>query len=712
MIRIIKELNIEVTKPNIFQAIVAKQYDMNTRFLKVTLMDCGTRIEIPSTETTKVIINAKRTDGQSKGFDGVINADGTVTVPLHSWMLELEGEVICDISVIDTDKKLTTTSFTLMVEKATYGGNDVTSDPQYDVLVELIERVENLESGAADQTYDPESTNAQSGKAVAEAIASIGNKITKIGEFIEITDISPSEHNVDVKLSSDTTTDFSNVTLFTSGKNLFNLSNFSTDKNYVNVVVNEDGSATITNTNQWADKEVKWDIDVPKNTDLVITVPQYEKAFNIYSINEDNTYKLKFQIKSTDTIKTKTFNTENFNKFRIVSQVAIEQTVTLSGLQLEVGEVSTTFEPASIKSYIANSNGTVDDVKSIYPKMLMFTNVNGVNIEATYNAEDEVLKTVDVKIAESEQRTDVKIAESEQRLIETLGNDSPFFGKKVVFLGDSITEGMSPEYTTGRTTPANMANHGHSKYWEITAEKLGVDSVVGYGVTGTCITKTDLNSGLDFVERFSAMDDDADLVCVFGGTNDYGLAIPLGTINDSADMSTSFYSALKYLIIGLMKKYPNARIIFCTPLPRFDLSEVSTVSGLKSTRKEKYTKVVESGKWYYYDWETSEWAEDDTYNQALTDGTATEDYTDEYDHSYRIGKIKNNQGHMLSDYVNAIKEVCNMYSIPVCDFNTISRIYPYTRKSRYDNIGDGLHPHSNQHIIMGRLLANAIKEKC
>lgn len=143
MIEIIKELSVEVTKPNIFQALVAKQYDMNTRFLKVTLMDCGTRIDVPYIETAKVVINAERKDGQSKGFDGVINEDGTVTVPLHSWMLELEGTVICDISVMDTaidnNKKLTTTSFTLIVEKAAYGGDDITSDPQYDVLVSLLE---------------------------------------------------------------------------------------------------------------------------------------------------------------------------------------------------------------------------------------------------------------------------------------------------------------------------------------------------------------------------------------------------------------------------------------------------------------------------------------------------------------------------------------------------------------------------------------------
>ena len=144
MIEIIKELNIEVSKPNVFQAVVAKQYDMNTRFIKATFVDYGDKITIPQSDTLKVVINALRTDGEAKGFDGVINDDGTVTVPLHSWMLELVGTVICDISVIDTEaddnKKLTTTSFTLIVEKAAWGGDGITSDPQYDVLVQLIEK--------------------------------------------------------------------------------------------------------------------------------------------------------------------------------------------------------------------------------------------------------------------------------------------------------------------------------------------------------------------------------------------------------------------------------------------------------------------------------------------------------------------------------------------------------------------------------------------
>ena len=119
---------------------------MNTRFIKATFVDSGDKIFIDPDATVKVVINALRPDGESKGFDGEVNQDGTVTVPLHSWMLELVGTVTCDISVIDTEshdnKKLTTTSFTLLVEKAAWGGDGITSDPQYDLLIELLNTCE------------------------------------------------------------------------------------------------------------------------------------------------------------------------------------------------------------------------------------------------------------------------------------------------------------------------------------------------------------------------------------------------------------------------------------------------------------------------------------------------------------------------------------------------------------------------------------------
>ena len=137
---IIQDIKVNVSQPNFFPAIVAKQYDSNSRFLRATLIHNNEKIEIQSTST--VMINATRDDGEDKTFAGVVNADGTVTVPLTTWMLELAGTVIADISVVDIEsRKLTTTTFVIQVEKASCDNDDIAEDENYDILVQLIEEV-------------------------------------------------------------------------------------------------------------------------------------------------------------------------------------------------------------------------------------------------------------------------------------------------------------------------------------------------------------------------------------------------------------------------------------------------------------------------------------------------------------------------------------------------------------------------------------------
>lgn len=134
MAQIIQNINVEVSKPNFFAAIVAKQYDSKSRFLKATLVHEGEKVQIPSTST--VTINAKRNNGSEKSFNGEVNDDGTVTVPLTYWMLEIEGTLKCDISIFDTDEsKLTSTDFVVEVEKASCANPDVTDSEKYDVLI-------------------------------------------------------------------------------------------------------------------------------------------------------------------------------------------------------------------------------------------------------------------------------------------------------------------------------------------------------------------------------------------------------------------------------------------------------------------------------------------------------------------------------------------------------------------------------------------------
>ena len=63
------------------------------------------------------------------------------------------------------------------------------------------------------------------------------------------------------------------------------------------------------------------------------------------------------------------------------------------------------------------------------------------------------------------------------------------------------------------------------------------------------------------------MDDDADIIVVFGGTNDYGHGdAPFGSFSDRTP--DTFCGAVHYLFRGLIEKYPTKPIIVLTPLHR------------------------------------------------------------------------------------------------------------------------------------------------
>ena len=133
-------------------------------------------------------------------------------------------------------------------------------------------------------------------------------------------------------------------------------------------------------------------------------------------------------------------------------------------------------------------------------------------------------------------------------------------GKKINFLGDSITHAGNLGDDTKRFT------------YLIEQE---CDAIVrNYGVGGTCIAKSLKPSEVaewdqDFISRVDGMDSDADIVVVFGGTNDYGHGtVPIGTMDDRTD--DTFYGALHTLYTMLLNKYPYAQLVVITPLHRFN----------------------------------------------------------------------------------------------------------------------------------------------
>ena len=70
-----------------------------------------------------------------------------------------------------------------------------------------------------------------------------------------------------------------------------------------------------------------------------------------------------------------------------------------SNVQLELGEKSTEYEShIAFCEYTADSDGTFENVKSIYPNMTILTDTEGVIINCTYNV--DIKKYIDNRISE------------------------------------------------------------------------------------------------------------------------------------------------------------------------------------------------------------------------------------------------------------------------------------------------------------------------
>lgn len=194
-----------------------------------------------------------------------------------------------------------------------------------------------------------------------------------------------------------------------------------------------------------------------------------------------------------------------------------------------------------------------------------------------------------------------------------------------------------------------------AKYWEILEDSLELSSVTGMGVAGSCISARSNygNSNSPLINRYDTIPD-SDLITIFMGTNDYGHETPLGTINDKRD--TSFYGALNVILPSLIKKHPNSRIVVVTPLHRYGKG----TSGILGT-----------------------------------------DFTYDY--------LKNGVGANLEDYVNALKQVCSKYSIPVIDLYTLSGLDPSNAEIKTKYMPDGLHPNAEGHEIIADIMKNWLK---
>lgn len=213
-------------------------------------------------------------------------------------------------------------------------------------------------------------------------------------------------------------------------------------------------------------------------------------------------------------------------------------------------------------------------------------------------------------------------------------------GKRINFLGDSITEGH------GTSSP-------DKRFSNLLKDRLELAAANNYGIGGTRIATQLVPSSeprwdLDFCTRATQMDPDADVIVVFGGTNDFGHGdAPIGCMSDRTP--DTFYGACHTLMQTLITRYPDAVIVFLTPLHRCN--------------------------------------EDN----PRGDGGKPED----------VG--------VLSRYVDILRETARWYSLPVLDLFAVSGLQPRVPAIQSRYIPDGLHPNDAGHEILADRIASFLR---
>lgn len=224
--------------------------------------------------------------------------------------------------------------------------------------------------------------------------------------------------------------------------------------------------------------------------------------------------------------------------------------------------------------------------------------------------------------------------------------ESQWNGKKVVYLGDSITD---------------AAHVGCTKnYWGFLQDFLGIIPAV-YGINGHQMSRVPGQ-----IDRMQAeLGDGFDAVMIFCGTNDFNASVPVGEwYTEKMDSvviggprtvlrkhrehimdNSTFKGRINIVLSRLKTAYPDRQIILLTPIHR-------------AYAKFGPDNIQPDESW------------------------------------------ANEAGFYIDDYVQAVKEAGNVWAVPVIDVNSLSGLYPMSEpylKYFANQETDRLHPNTDGH---------------
>jgi lysophospholipase L1-like esterase len=184
--------------------------------------------------------------------------------------------------------------------------------------------------------------------------------------------------------------------------------------------------------------------------------------------------------------------------------------------------------------------------------------------------------------------------------------------------------------------------------WQATVQKrLGLASYSNHGIGGAVVTT--INGRDCFNAMRTNVNLNANIITVWGGTNDWASMATIGNVDDTVD--TTFCGAINSLIQYFTTNAPKATLVFITPIQRF-----SNMSAYSFTQNA-------DGEWI------------------------------------------NTSGKRLEEYVNAMISVCQRRGIPCLDFYHNSGINKFNHATF---LSDALHPNSTGGKWLGNKIAGFI----
>lgn len=212
-------------------------------------------------------------------------------------------------------------------------------------------------------------------------------------------------------------------------------------------------------------------------------------------------------------------------------------------------------------------------------------------------------------------------------------------GIKIGVLGDSITEGV------GVADEKNI-------YYNRVKHQCGLGDVYVDGIGGTRFARQRVPSveprhDLDFLSRIDDIDEDCDLIIVFGGTNDFGHGdAPIGSADDNTP--DTFWGACNMICEKLLIRFPKSQIVFMGPLHRLN--------------------------------------EDNPCGDNKPEKVAT-----------------------LYEYCDVLRKATQRYSIPYLDLMQVSGMTPRVRTLQQLYMPDGLHPNDAGHALIAAKLIGFLR---